>query len=40
MTSGQITIVKYRYCIISSGGIGPQRFAASGVFGQVFGRCG
>ncbi|HEX2336496.1 MAG TPA: hypothetical protein VHI72_08455, partial [Hyphomicrobiaceae bacterium] len=25
------------YCIISSGGIGPHRFAASGVFGQVFG---
>ena len=29
-----------RYCIISSGGIGPHKFAASGVFGQVFGRCG
>jgi hypothetical protein len=28
------------HCIISSGGIGPHRFAASGVFGQVFGRCG
>ena len=25
---------------ISSGGIGPQRLAASGVFGQVLGRCG
>jgi hypothetical protein len=29
-----------RYCIISSGGIGPHKFAASGVFGQVFGLCG
>jgi hypothetical protein len=28
------------YCIISSGGIGPQRFAAFGPFGHVFGHCG
>jgi hypothetical protein len=32
--------MRRRYFIISSGGIGPHRFAASGVFGHVFGRCG
>lgn len=33
-------VIGLRYFIISSGGIGPQRLAASGVFGQIFGRCG